>query len=242
MYDDIKDSLDPDPSPMTEKEKLEKFNAINGFRQIYNQYERGYDLDSRTELLEEFTPAHFEINLDTIALKFMLESLRTKYLNSVMLDITSAIVVLKTHASTTGHIKELEEALDVFIDQIKLSVLNTSVIEGEEKDILALARKAQRVASLMVIALRPLLLAKELTVGMYKNASFAFFQTFGEDSFTEENLLQGYSEILNPSEESFMINDSINATYRIANYDLNQVVVKKKVDKGALNFLSDRLY
>lgn len=240
MWDNVKDALDPEP--LTEEERMSRFNSVNGFRQIYNQYERGNDLEGREKIIEKYTPGHFEINLDTLVLKFMLESLRTKYLNNVMLDISSAVVMLKTHAGSTGRVKELEEALDVFWDQIKLSVLNTSIIEGEERDLLALARKAQRVASLMVIALRPVLLAKELTVGFYKNASFAFFKTYGEDSFGEEDLLKGYSEILNPTQESFIINDSINATYRIANYDLNQVVDKKKVDRGALNFLSDKLY
>lgn len=94
----------------------------------------------------------------------------------------------------------------------------------------------------MAIALRPLLLAKELTVGLYKNVSFAMYKIYGEDSFDGEHLTSAYMQVLQPTFEGFLLNGELNRVYRIANADLNQMAKKVKYDRLGLNFLSDNLY
>lgn len=239
-WDDVKDILDP--KAQTEEERIRSYNSINAFREIHNQYDLKDDIDFRNSLIEKYGTEHFEINIDTIASKYLLEHIREKYLNSIMLDIHSAMTVLKMHGSKTGNIKEIEDAMNDFWDQMKLSVYNTSIIEGEGRDLIAVIKKAQRVVSIMTIALRPFLLAKELTVGLFKNSAFAFYKTYGDDSFGESDLMKGYMTVLDPTSDTYILNDAINLGYRIANSDLIQLANKKKYDRFGLNFLSDNMY
>lgn len=239
-WDSVKDGLDI--QAQTEEERVRSYNSINMFKKIHNQYDMGNDIEFRTQLLEKYGVDYFEVNLDAIATKYVLEHMREKYLNSVMLDIHAALTVIKFHGMRTGNVKEVTEALDDFWDQIKISVYNTSIIEGEGRDAIALVKKAQRVASLMSIALRPMLMAKELVVGLYKNASFAFYKVYGDTSFGEEDLLFGYTSILDPTQETYILNRALNESYRIANSDLNQIADKKKYDRFGVNFLSDNMY
>ena len=48
-------------------------------------------------LIEKYGVEHFEINIDTIATKYILEHIREKYLNAIMLDIHSGITMIKFH-------------------------------------------------------------------------------------------------------------------------------------------------
>lgn len=239
-WDSVRDILDP--QARTEEERVRSYNKINAFRKVHNQYDLGNDTDFRNEMIEKYSPAHFEINIDTIASKYVLEHLREKYLNAVMLDINAGLTVLKFHAWQTGNIPELEKALNDFWDQLKISVYHTSIIEGEGQDAIALMKRARQLTSFMTIALRPLLMAKELTVGLYKNVAYSYFKVYGDESFGEEELMFGYSKVLAPTQESYMLNGALNMEYRIANMDLYQLTSRKKYDRFGLNFLSENFY
>lgn len=214
---------------------------MNDYKKIHNQYNLS-DSSFRDNLIEKYGINHFEINLDTIATKYVLEAIRERYLNAIMLDIHSAITVIKMYGVKSGNIEEIVHVLEDFWDQIKISVYNTSILEGESKDILLLVKKAQKVASLLTIALRPTLMAKELVVGLYKNISYGYYKIYGDTSFGEDDLMFGYMSILTPTLESFKLNSALNHVYRIANSDLNQLATKKKYDRFGVNFLSDNFY
>jgi hypothetical protein len=94
----------------------------------------------------------------------------------------------------------------------------------------------------MTIALRPMLMAKELVVGLFKNVSLAFYKTYGDDAFGEADLMFGYMSILDPTKETYMLNSVLNRTYRIANSDLNQLANRTKFDRQGLEFLSEKMY
>lgn len=239
-WDAMRDEFDP--KDRTEEQRAWDHNEINAYKVIYNHYDDTRDIDKRNILMEKYDLDHFEINIDTIATKYILEHIRETYMNPIMLDVKTALTVIKMHGWKTNKVKEVEEALDVFWDQMKSYVYNEPLIQGEGKDALILIRKAQRVASLMTIALRPTLMAKELTVGMIKNASFAYYKNYGEDSFGEEDLMFGYSKLLEPDMEQFLLNKELNFVYRIANTDLNYLANKRKYDRFGLNFLSENFY
>lgn len=239
-FDTITSELDP--GNRTEEERVQRFKELNDFKRIHNQYDLGQDKSFRNTLLEKYGSDYFELNLDTIATKYILEHIREKYLNSVVYDLHTAITLIKYHGWKTGSIQEVNDTLDTLWDQIKLSVYNTQIIEGEGAEAIAIIKKVQKVASLMAIALRPLLLAKELTVGLYKNVSFAMYKIYGEESFDSEHLMSAYMQILQPDFNNFILNSELNRVYRIANADLNQIAKKVKYDRLGLNFLSDNLY
>jgi hypothetical protein len=92
----------------------------------------------------------------------------------------------------------------------------------------------------MTIALRPLLMAKELFIGVIKNTSYVWSKVFG-GTFEGKNLLKA-NKLLISSREHYEINKQLNNEYQLANRDLNQIVTRTKVDRFGLNFFSDLLF
>jgi hypothetical protein len=111
-FDSIKDGLDP--KVQTEEERVRNFNTLNEFKKIHNQYELGSDMTFRESLIEKYGVEHFEINIDTIATKYVLEHIRSKFMNIILEDIHSGLSMIKYHGWKTGRTKELIEALDTF--------------------------------------------------------------------------------------------------------------------------------
>lgn len=111
-FDSIKDGLDP--KAQTEEERVRNFNTLNEFKKIHNQYELGSDITFRESLIEKYGVDHFEINLDTITTKYILEHIRSKFMNIILQDIHAGLSMIKYHGWETGRTKELIEALDTF--------------------------------------------------------------------------------------------------------------------------------
>lgn len=163
-----------DPRDTTDEQRAYTYRNINGgLHKVVNAFTSG-DLEFRNELLSKYGPDYFEINLDTIALKYTMESIKSKQMNNLLPDIHTALTVMKFHAGLSGETKEMQEAMEDFWKQIQTSVYDQSPLQGKESEqVIAAFRKVQRVTSLMTIALRPALLIKELLVGTFKNASYA---------------------------------------------------------------------
>ena len=89
-----------------------------------------------------------------------------------MLDIHAAMVVINAYGFKSGNTIEVEKALKDFEIIFNILFITQVHYKVKQKDALILVKKLQHIASLMSIALRPMLMAKELTVGLFKNAAF----------------------------------------------------------------------
>ena len=235
---DFKDSLGAEAD---KEQEIGAYNSINGFGKIYNKFNSQESEEYRNKLIEQYGVNHFEINLDTLVLKYSFENIRENYLNQILPIIDSGIQCMKFYGSQTGRIPETEKAIETFLDKLKVSVFNISPVKGTEgEDFFNIVRAAQRMTSFMTIALRPVSLIKELVVGTIKNVSFAWSKIYGDDSFTGEHLTKAYSLLF--SKEDYPIISELNNVYRFANRDLNQMVDKTKVDRRGINFLSNLMY
>ena len=93
----------------------------------------------------------------------------------------------------------------------------------------------------MTLALRPSSMAKELAVGLIKNASYAWSKIYGDDSFDIPTLTKAYG-LLMKSQEDYNVLVNLNNEYAIANRDASQIVNKVKVDRRGLNFFGGLMY
>lgn len=224
------------------EQKIGVFNAVNGFGKMYNRFDSQESKEFRDSLINAKGVSEFEVNLDTLVLKFAFENLRESYFDEILPKIDAALEVMKFYGWQTGKSKETEEALENFFDQIKVSIFNISPIKGKESEqFFALVRSAQKATSLMVLALRPVTAIKELIVGTIKNTSFAWSKIYGDDSFESKHLQEAYQLLLASKEDYFLIWE-LNDEYRIANRDMNQIVDKTKVDRHGINFFSNFMY
>lgn len=178
-YDSMMNSLDlrdltGDENESESDQKTAAYNSINKLGKMYNRFDSQESKEYRNHLIDKYGVGNFEINLDTLTLKYAFENLREQYFNDVLPIIEGAVVAMKFHGYQSGKTEETEEALKVFFDQIKLSIFNISPVKGKEYEkALNVVRAAQRATSFMVLAFRPASLVKELVVGVIKNVSFA---------------------------------------------------------------------
>jgi hypothetical protein len=94
---------DLDPRNLTsverdeERQKIGFYQSVNGFRKMFNQFDFQESEENRHKLIEQYGSEYFEVNLDTIALKYAFETIREKQFNAVLPTIYSAITVMKYH-------------------------------------------------------------------------------------------------------------------------------------------------
>ena len=211
---------------------------------MYNEF--SVDKQFRDRLITEYGTGYFEINLDTLFLKYSFSSIRENMLNQVLPKINAATTVMKYHGYQSGRSEELNQALEDFYKQVRISVYGTDPIKSEAMTAVATIKEVQKLASIAFITLRPVLMFKELITGTFKNVSYAFTKVYGDDSFSIQDLTTAYNKVLFSKAQSpfdFNIVDNLNQRYGIANMDINNIVRKTKVDRfGVFKFFSDNLY
>lgn len=192
-------------------------------------------------MINEYKVGHFERNLDTIGLKYSFETIRQKNFERIMPQMSAAAISMQVYGWNTGKTKETEAALKGLSDALNLNVHNKTIINDPElAKAMGVVKQIQSTISVMTIALRPMLMMKELLVGQVKNASYAWSKIYGGD-FEGKYITESY-KIMMKSQEDYDLTKKINTLYQIANRDLNQIVARTKVDRTGLNFFSDALF
>lgn len=138
---------------------------------MYNEF--GMDKSLRERMLTEYHPEYFEVNLDTILLKYAFASLRENTMNDVLTLVNSAVMSLKYHAAISGQSKDIDEAVQDMYKQFRIAIYGVEPFRGEVADALAVTKQIQKAASIAFISLRPVLMFKELIVGTFKNVSYS---------------------------------------------------------------------
>ena len=244
VKDNILHTLDFDDragSEQDEEQRLGVYNSTNGLGKMHNRFSPQSNDEFRNKLIEKHGVSFWEVNLDTILLKFTFENLREDYFNQILPKVDAGIQLMKFYGHQSGQTEETQKALETVWDQIKVGVFNISPIRGKEsEDVLNIVRSIQKMTSFMVLALRPASAVKELIVGTIKNTSYAWSKIYGDDSFDGKYLSKAYMRLFSPTDIDLVM--AINNIYRVANRDLNQIVDKTKVDRHGLNFFGSFLY
>lgn len=245
-WEDMMSELDPrnltSDERDNERQKAGFYQSVNGFRKMFNQFNSQESEEYRHKLISEHSTDFFEVNLDTIALKYCFETIREKQFNSVLPVIYAGLTTMKYYGWQTGKGPETEKALTDFFDMLKVSVHGVSIIKGKEvEEALNVVKKIQHITSLMTIALRPAMMIKELAAGTIRNISYAWSHIYGKDTFTMEDLTHAYGLFFKGQDEFNKIME-LNNEYGFANRDLNETVNKTKVDRYGLNFMSSAMY
>lgn len=168
-WEDIKDSIDP--RNITEIQRQDAEHNVLACDKMYNEFKMGDGM--REKLIAEYGVDHFEINLDTILLKFAFASIRENVMDEVLTVVNSAMMALKYHGYQSGNSKELNDALDDMYKQFRISIFGVEPFKGEIEEPLAVVKQVQKLASIAFITMRPVLMLKELITGTFKNVSYA---------------------------------------------------------------------
>lgn len=245
-WDEVKSQLDYRDLTGTERDgdrqKAGFYESVNGFKRMFNQFHYQESEEARHNMIQQYTTDIFEINLDTIALKYAFETIREKHFNAVLPIINAGILLMQAYGFQTGKLDETEKALEDVTDQLKTAVYSVPLMKSKEsEEALSLVKKIQHITSIMTIALRPTLMIRELVVGSIKNASYAWSKMYGTDTFTSKDLADAYGLFFKGGDE-FEKMLTINTEFGVANRDVTEIVRKTKVDRYGLNFMSSALY
>lgn len=79
--------------------------------------------------------------------------------------------------------EDISKQLEYISDQVKLSVLDEPIIDEEFKDVATVVTGVKSITTAMMLALRPVLFFKEMTIGVFKGAALAATQIYGKINF-----------------------------------------------------------
>jgi len=132
---------------------------------------------------------------------------------------------------------DISNQLKYVADQMSLSIYDQPIIDEEFKDIATATMIAKKISTAALLAFRPALFAKEMSIGLIKGISLASTQIYGKDQFTVSDLMSAYMKLMtidNKVAAEFNLIDRLNHFYRFANMDTNTIAQKLQTDRRGL--------
>lgn len=239
-----------DPRGLTYEQEKIKEEHMRCF-EAYNMYT---DVGNRTNNIGG-NPDKFEFNVNFLVNDFVYNVVQCDVQQDVLDYASSIISVIKGIAMTTG--RDLTAQIDAIIQYTKSSIFNSNNVDKKWEDVAKALKASRTVLSAAAIALRPVLMVKELVVGRAKNHIYSASGYFENEGITEKNMAKGeaivfkdgiwegkvrrYTGHMDPGERTKV--EALNFVFGIANVDVNVKSYKSTADRfGLLNQQGDVLY
>lgn len=242
-----------DPIGLTDKQLNEKEEKIKAL-QAYNMYAATSKTDRKTRLAE--TPLDgFEWNVNFLVNDFIYSYVSVEVNQEVLNTTDRLIAVLQWVHQLTG--KDVSGQIEEIKKRTRISIYNMNTADRDYKDVVDLVSHLRTVYNLGVIGFRPILMAKELTLGRIKNIMHTAFGYFDNDEISMKNMLlaekivfsegvvgEHWSKATGKMKPGDRLKvDALNWLYRIANMDANILTQKTLADRvGFLNMGGDIAY
>jgi hypothetical protein len=238
---EIKDVLDP--RELSEEELVNTKTSQLGYYEMYDIYGKQTD-ELKHNLISKNGISYYEFNLDTIAHRVAFNAIRKKEFDFRLPAINSYVWWMKLHAGKAN--VDISKELEYTANQINIGAFGNTIISEEAKTVVAAASFAKRITTAGMLAFRPSLLAKEMTIGTFKGISLAATQMFGKDIFTTEDMLEAYKKLITIDKKASIewnLIDAMNNLYRFANMDANVISSKMQTDRrGVMKGLGRYMY
>lgn len=127
---------------------------------------------------------------------------------------------------------DVSKQLEYIVNQVKLAVFDEPLIGDEQATIAKGIAFAKQVSTVAMLAFRPALLAKEMTIGVLKNISAA--GTGLNEEFGAKEMTAAYTKLITINKQftnEFNMIQKMNHLYRIANMDISTVPKKIQHDR-----------
>lgn len=219
VFADVQDFVDRRELDEEDRNKAEQ--TAKGYFEMYEIYGK-QSSKFIAQKIEERGVGNFELDLDTIAFRVIQEKVRKKYVDTILpvlndyawwVQLTGA----KQNAEVTKALKYIQERID-------LAFYDKPIINSEYSDIITAAGVVKKITTANMLAFRPVLLVKELAIGLYKGVALAATQFFGKDQFTLKDYTEAMGKMLVIDKQlslEFNKIEALNHFYSFANMDLN---------------------
>ena len=231
-FGEIYDFLNPQE---LSAEDLKRAKVIQeGFYEMYDVYSKQSEA-FKIEMINKNGIDYYELNLDTIAHRVAFSKIRKNILDNRLPIINNYIWWMKLLAGKQN--KDISKELEYIANQLKLAAYDQPIVEEEFEDVVSATSLAKRMTTALMLAFRPVLLVKELSIGLFKGASLAATQIYGKDQFNLGDLTTAVKKMLtidNKLSQDWNLLDMINNYYGFANMDTNTISKKMQTNRRGL--------
>lgn len=227
------------------KDDLSKARATQiGLHEMYDVYGNQTDQSKLEAIKRHKDMNYWELNLDTIAHHVAFNKIRKNMVDQKLPIIKAYIWTMKL---TAGKVNEdISKELKYIEKQLNLGLFDEKIIDKEFEDVTKVAAAIKRITTFGMLALRPVLMAKELTIGLFKGFSLASTKMFGTDLFDSKSLgiaLTKLATIDKKFSQEWNLIDRLNHHYAFANLDMGSYTNRIKTDRrGIMKGLGPWLY
>lgn len=203
-----------------------------GFFEMYDAYGT-QEKWQKNKMIEENGFHYYEFNLDTIAHKMAFSKIRKQTFDMILPTVSAYMWWLKLMGGRQN--VDITKQMEYIINQVKLAVFDEPLIGDEQKTIAKGIAFAKKISTTAMLAFRPALLAKELTIGFFKNFSGAATGLFEE--FGTKEMTQAYTKLITIDKQfsnEFNMIQKLNHMYRMANMDISTVAGKMQHDRHGI--------
>ena len=237
-FNDLIDPRELDP------EELKYINeSAVGFTEMYDVYGRQTE-SFKNKMIEKNGSTYYEWNLDTIAHRMAFNKIRKQQFDAKLPIINAYVWWLKLQGGQQN--KDVEKVLTYIENQLKLAAFDEPIIDDEFADVAKTTAAIKKITTGFMLAFRPVLFVKEITIGIMKGVGLAATQIYGKDQFGVGDLTSAYGKLLtidNKFSDEFNLIDNINNYYRFANMDINTIAKKLQSDrKGVMRGMGRWMY
>lgn len=132
---------------------------------------------------------------------------------------------------------DISKQLEYIANQLNLAAYDEPIIDDEFKDLATVVSFVKPIATMGMLAFKPISLIKEMTIGVMKGATLASTQIYGKDQFTIKDLSSAYGKLMSIDKKfasEFNLIDKMNIFYGFANMDMSSVSKKLQTDRRGI--------
>lgn len=230
------------------KESKEKEKELR----MYNPYDTNEDV--RNKSIEEHGVNFFDLNVNSVMIHYSMANIKQTYYNQLLSQADLIFGALGEIERMTG--QPMDKTRQTLKDRLAVAVYGRNLTDDDFEDANKVISVARSLVSGLTIAARPLLLAKELTVGTMKLAAKCRFGYFANLKIDEKLLAKAmkvvYGQDFSTRSKRAMgkislsaidLVAALNQQYGIANFDLNIMAERMQADRhGAAANVGRLLY
>lgn len=230
VKDNLRDTIDPREFSSLDVENIEHQKL--GFFQMYDVF-GSQDDETRARMMDREQIDYFELNLDTIAHKVAFYKTRKRIFDIILPTIESYVWWMKLMGGKMD--EKVRKQLNYIVNQVNLAVFSKPLVDDEEKNIAQGLAFQKKFSTIAMLAFRPTMLVKEITVGTIRNLLTA--GTGIHADFGEKEMIKAYEKLLTVGLKQAVehnLIEALNNEYRIANMDIATMPEKVQHDKLGL--------
>lgn len=226
---DFIDGRELDPEDAAKVDELS-----SGYFEMYEIYGK-QSAPFIAQAVDRDKPIYYEIDLDTIASKVIQEKVRKKYADQVLPVINSYVWWMKVSGAKQN--KDISKAIEYVKERLEVALYDLPIVNKEFDDVVTAASVVKQITTAGMLAFRPALLVKELSIGLFKGISLAATQYFGKDQFEYKDYFRALKALLTVDKQfssDFNLIEAINIHYRFANLDMNTYSKKLQTNRRGI--------